>query len=104
MLGTTGGDHLGKLSVPEGQNLEEEAAVEDIRIVLDLFLELRDLGFGIFLQPVLGSILIGEPIQQANQSLELLVKRLVFMKAFDLIEQGIVARKSGREDDTRVIL
>ena len=103
-VGTTGDDHLGELRVPESQDLEEEAPIEDVGIFIDPRLEVLDLAFDFLSQSVLGICSIGELILQLDQGLELLPTRRVSVESLDFIKQGIVAGKRRREDDTRVIL
>lgn len=98
-VGAAGADQFGELRVPHGQGAEQEAAVEGIRLRLQLVPKFGD-------APVYlghGRILRGHPGADVLQRAEFAPAGTVFVVAVEIRSERPVTGERGREDDSGVV-
>ena len=94
-----GADVLGKLRVAHRQRVEQELAIELVRVVLQLSGQRVDPMIELLGQEVASTELL-DAGPQAPEVLHTLAKGLVEVVALELTDQRVVAREGRREDDT----
>ena len=102
-VGPARADQLGELRVPHRQDAEQEAAVERVRLVLELALHVVDAALDLGEDDGVGAVVVEHARAQRLERVEALSPHVVDRVASDLVGHLLEAREGRGEDHAGVV-
>ncbi len=101
-VGATGADQFGELGVPHGQDTEEEPAIEQIWVQLELAFDVVDPAVDLDEGCVVG-IGLGDPVSHGTELFEFVSSCPVTFVTADFVGQLVEPGEGAGEDDARIV-